>query len=94
MRRLTISPVPGRLVGAERSARIGFATPELLWKVLTAKRWKLLTTLCGAGPVPIREVASRVDRDLKAVHSDVTTLLSAGVLNRTELGSNESPTKW
>ena len=23
-------------------ARIGFATPELLWQVLTAKRWELL----------------------------------------------------
>ena len=24
---------------AQKSARISFATPELLWKVLTAKRW-------------------------------------------------------
>ena len=24
---------------AEREARIGFASPELLWQVLTAKRW-------------------------------------------------------
>ena len=36
---------------AERSARISFATPELLWQVLTAKRWELLKVLCGAGPV-------------------------------------------
>lgn len=41
----------------ERSARIGFATPELLWQVLTAKRWELLKALCGAGPTSIREVA-------------------------------------
>jgi len=75
----------------QRSARIGFATPELLWKVLTAKRWELLKALCGAGPVSIREVARRVDRDVKAVHSDVTALLSAGVLNRTESGSIEFP---
>jgi len=27
----------------QRSARISFATPELLWKVLSAKRWELLT---------------------------------------------------
>lgn len=32
----------------ERSARIGFASPELLWKVLTAQRWELLKALCGA----------------------------------------------
>src|SRR5882672_3633545 len=70
----------------ERSARIGFATPELLWKVLTAKRWELLKVLCGAGPVSIREAARRVGRDVKAVHSDVTALLNAGLLNREERG--------
>ena len=43
----------------ERSARIGFATPELLWQVLTAKRWELLKVLCGAGPISIREAARR-----------------------------------
>lgn len=30
---------------AQKSARIGFATPELLWRVLTAKRWELLKVL-------------------------------------------------
>jgi predicted transcriptional regulator len=74
-----------------RSARIGFATPELLWKVLSAKRWELLKALCGAGPVSIREAARRVQRDVKAVHSDVTALLSAGLLNRTKTGGIEFP---
>jgi predicted transcriptional regulator len=76
---------------AQRSARIGFATPELLWKVLSAKRWELLKVLCGAGPVSIREAARRVERDVKAVHSDVTALLSAGLLNRTKTGNIEFP---
>ena len=71
----------------QKSARISFATPELLWQVLTAKRWELLKALCGAGPVSIREAARRVGRDVKAVHGDVTALLSAGVLDRTEKGS-------
>ena len=66
----------------ERSARISFATPELLWQVLTAKRWELLKALCGVGPVSIREAARRVGRDVKAVHGDVTALLNAGVLDR------------
>ena len=66
----------------EKAARISFATPELLWKVLTAKRWELLKALCGAGPVSIREAARRVGRDVKAVHSDITALLNAGVLDR------------
>jgi predicted transcriptional regulator len=68
------------------SARISFATPELLWQVLTAKRWQLLKALCGAGPVSIREAARRVHRDVKAVHGDVTALLNAGVLDRAEGG--------
>lgn len=76
---------------AEREARIGFATPELLWEVLTAKRWELLKILCGAGPVSIREAARRVERDVKAVHRDVSALLRAGVLNRTPNGRIEFP---
>lgn len=66
----------------EKSARISFASPELLWKVLTAQRWRLLKALCGAGPVSIREAARRVGRDVKAVHGDITALLNAGVLDR------------
>jgi len=71
---------------AEKSARIAFASPELLWQVLTAKRWELLKVLCGIGPVSIREAARRVGRDVKAVHGDVTALLNAGVLDRAEGG--------
>ncbi|MFA6445418.1 MAG: DNA-binding protein [Sterolibacterium sp.] len=75
----------------QKLARISFATPELLWRVLTAKRWQLLKALCGAGPVSIREAARRVGRDVKAVHADVTALLLAGVLDRTESGQIEFP---
>jgi predicted transcriptional regulator len=71
----------------QKSAHISFATPELLWRVLTAKRWELLKALCGVGPVSIREAARRVGRDVKAVHGDVTALLSAGVLDRTKEGN-------
>jgi predicted transcriptional regulator len=70
----------------EKTARITFATPELLRKVLTAKRWQLLKAMCGAGLLSIREVARRVGRDVKAVHTDVTALLNAGVLDRGENG--------
>ena len=70
----------------QRSGRISFSTPELLWQVLTAKRWEILKALCGAGPVSIREAARRVGRDVKAVHGDVTALLNAGVLERAEGG--------
>lgn len=71
---------------ARKTARISFATPELLWKVLTEKRWELLKVLCGAGPLSIREAARRAGRDVKAVHGDITALLNAGVLDRTDDG--------
>ena len=75
----------------EREARIAFATPELLWQVLTAKRWELLKALCGTGPVSIREAARRVERDVKAVHADVKALLDAGLLSRAADGRIEFP---
>ncbi len=75
----------------QKVSRISFASPELLWKVLTAKRWEVLKALCGAGPVSIREVARRVKRDVKGVHGDVVALINAGLLNRTDNGSIEFP---
>ncbi len=71
---------------AEDEAHISFDTPELLWQVLTAKRWALLKALCGIEPVSIREAARRVGRDVKAVHGDVVALLKAGVLSRNAAG--------
>lgn len=76
---------------AEREAHIGFASPELLWQVLTGKRWELLKAMTGAGPMSIREAARRVARDVKAVHGDVTALLHAGVIVRTAEGAVEFP---
>jgi predicted transcriptional regulator len=70
--------------GKKQRARISFATPELLWKVLTAKRWEVLKAMAGQGPLTIREVARRVERDVKAVHGDVHALINAGLLERTE----------
>lgn len=72
--------------GERQGAFIGFATVELLWKVITPKRWEMLRTMTGAGPLAIREVARRMDRDVKSVHGDVQALLRAGVLDRADDG--------
>ena len=72
--------------GKARGAHISFASAELLWKVLTAKRWELLKAMTGEGGMTIREAARRVRRDVKAVHGDIRALLEAGVLDRTEDG--------
>jgi len=72
--------------GERQRARISFATPELLWKVLTAKRWELLKAMTGEGQMTIREAARRVERDVKAVHGDVRALLDAGLIEKTAQG--------
>jgi predicted transcriptional regulator len=77
--------------GADQGARISFASPELLWKVLTAKRWELLKAMAGAGPLTIRAAARRAGRDVKAVHGDIHALLDAGLLDRTADGRVEFP---
>jgi predicted transcriptional regulator len=72
--------------GKSQGAYITFASVELLWRTLTAKRWDLLKAMTGQGPMSIREAARRVGRDVKAVHGDVRVLLDAGVIDRTEDG--------
>jgi predicted transcriptional regulator len=72
--------------GKKQGSRLSFATPELLFRLLTAKRWELIRTLTGAGPMTIREAARRVNRDVKAVHGGVHALLNAGVLQKTADG--------
>jgi predicted transcriptional regulator len=72
--------------GKEQGAFISFATAELLWKMITPKRWEVLRAMTGSGPIAIREVARRVERDVKSVHADIQALLRAGVLDHTEHG--------
>ena len=66
--------------GEAQGAHISFASAELLWTTLTRKRWEILRAMTGQGALSIREVARRVERDVKAVHGDVHALLDAGVL--------------
>jgi len=74
------------VAGRSEGAFISFATPALLFKVLTQKRWELLSAMTGAGPMTLREAARRVGRDVKAVHGDVHALLAVGILQKTEAG--------
>jgi predicted transcriptional regulator len=72
--------------GRKQGARIGSAAPVLLFRLMTVKRWELIRTMTGAGPLTIREAARRVDRDVKGVHGDVRILLNVGILKKTDDG--------
>lgn len=72
--------------GEEQGASINFASVDLLWKVITPQRWRLIEAMAGHEPMTIRAVARPTGHDVKAVHRDVQALLTAGVLDRTEDG--------
>ena len=76
---------------AQGGPRLSFASAELLVRVLTEPRMQLLRTMAGAGPMSLRELARRVDRDVKRVHGDAHALLNAGVLYNTDDGELEFP---
>jgi len=77
--------------GKRRGSHISFASADLLWRVLTSKRWELLKAMTGGGAMTIREAARRAGRDVKAVHGDVHALLAAGVLRKNADGKIEFP---
>ena len=79
------------LAGRRTAPRIAIASVDLLNRICAPKRLALLRAMAGAGPLPVREVARRVDRDVKAVHRDMAALVGAGLLDRGEGGRMNFP---
>lgn len=71
MRRILASAHGQRKAGDDR---ISFESVSDRWRVLAPKRMEIVRVMTGTGPLTIREVARRVDRDFKGFHSDVTLL--------------------
>jgi predicted transcriptional regulator len=71
---------------AEAVPSINFTSYDDMHRVLAPSRLAIVKALAGQGALSIREVARRVDRDVQAVHRDVTALVNAGVIDRTEKG--------
>ena len=55
-------------------------------KALSPARWALVENLRKAGPCSIYELAGRLERDYKNVHTDVTQLMRLGLVERNESG--------
>jgi predicted transcriptional regulator len=65
---------------------LSFADLPLLLKTLSPARWALLQKLRADGPVSIYDLAKRLARDYKNVHTDVTQLAAIGLIQRAEDG--------
>ncbi len=63
--------------------RITFISYDLMHKVLAPNRMTIIRSMAGEGALSIREVARRVGRDFKGVHSDVTALVQHGLIYKT-----------
>ena len=59
-----------------------FGDLALLLKTLTPARWDLVKRLRAEGPVSIYQLAKRLGRDYKNVHTDVTQLAALGLVAR------------
>jgi predicted transcriptional regulator len=66
--------------------RINFISWDLFHQILSSNRIGVIRSMAGAGPLSIREVARRVGRDFKGVHTDVTALVRNGLLEKTAAG--------
>jgi len=63
----------------------------LLVRTLTPARWMLLDHLRGAGPLTIYELAKRLERDYKNVHTDVARLAQIGLIEKAADGRVSVP---
>jgi len=61
---------------------LSFADLPLLLKTLTPARWALMQRLRAEGPLSIYQLAKRLERDYKNVHTDVTALAALGIIAR------------
>jgi predicted transcriptional regulator len=81
--------------GIEREVYMGetlnFETPSAFFSRLTPNRWTMLTTLQGAAAVGVRELARRLNRDVKRVHEDAAALIDLGLVERGESGKLVCP---
>jgi predicted transcriptional regulator len=59
-----------------------FSSLPLLLKTLSPARWVLLERLRAEGAMSIYELAKRLQRDYKNVHTDVTQLAGIGLIER------------
>ncbi len=60
--------------------RIYFPNEDMLFRTLSTKRRELLRFLRHAGPLSIKQLAEKLDRDYKNVHSDVQLLNKIGLI--------------
>ena len=65
---------------------LNFENFPMLISVLTPRRLELMKVLRQQGPLSIRALSKQLKRDYKNVHTDVVSLESVGLIQRSEKG--------
>ena len=68
--------------GSASAPELSFASWELMHRILSPKRLEIIRALCGQQSMSIREVARRVGRDFKGVHTDMAALIASGLVEQ------------
>lgn len=75
----------------ERPATITFANEQQLGEVFNERTYTLLRVIREDEPQSIRETARLVDRDVKNVHEELSTLEALGVIRFDQEGQAKRP---
>lgn len=76
---------------ASNNAQLGFESMEVLLKVLTPGRWRLLRALRRSGASSVRALARVLERDYRGVHADVVALREVGLVETDAEGKVRVP---
>ena len=79
--------------GTEKTAstRLNFEDPIQIQRLLTPKRLELLRSVMEQPPEGIRDLATRLDRNVSDVHSDLQLLAEHGIVEFEEEGRAKRP---
>lgn len=70
---------------------VNFAQIGQMLAAFTPKRWELIAALRQAGPLTVAELARRLNRDYKNVHTDVNQLIEWMAVERGDDGRVNVP---
>ncbi|MGB6009619.1 hypothetical protein [Castellaniella sp.] len=70
---------------------LNFESPAAFFAHINERRWHMLREMLGHGTVGVRELARRVGRDVKGVHTDAAMLVQLGLLKRDGKGALSCP---
>jgi predicted transcriptional regulator len=86
MNKVKISVGGDGRIGADGARQLAFENWQLLARVLTGKRVELLRHVRRHQVASVRALAKALGRDYRNVHTDVQTLIRAGLLDNSANG--------